>query len=266
MVGQTQLIESLRGLIDSKLLPRTLLLEGPSGCGKHTLAYELAEYMHLTYRDITESLTLETLESIQLSPIPCMYIINASNISIKEQNTILKFLEEPLKTSYICVLVESKHRLLNTVLNRCYVRTFTGYSEDELLPFWKDSAIKSHPVAKYANTPGRILQMQDTDAVACWEMAHKVLQKTAIANYANILTIPSKFYYKESKDGLLDFELFAYLFSYAAKEDYQETKINFKQFELVRKFHNDLWIPNINKQTLFEHFLIEYKRITGGGS
>lgn len=264
MIGQRELRDSLQKLIDAQILPRTILFEGPWGCGKHTLVYELAQHLDLPYKDITHNLNLETLESIQLAPLPCVYIIDASRISIKEQNTILKFLEEPLKTSYICVLCESKHRLLNTVLNRCYVRSFAGYTLDELSEFWGDSELRNHPVSQYANTPGRIIQMRDTDSLSCWEMANKILLKTKVASYANVLTIPSKFYYKEPLEGKLDFNLFSYFFNFAAMENYKIGEISFQQLESVRSFCNDLWIANINKANLFEHFLIAYKREFGG--
>ena len=63
--------------------------------------------------------------------VPKIYIIDSSTISIKEQNIILKFVEEPLKNSYIIILKNSK--LLPTILNRCQKWKFEAYSKEELL-------------------------------------------------------------------------------------------------------------------------------------
>ena len=40
MVGQDNLLESLKSLIDKNVLPRFLILVGSSGSGKKTLALE----------------------------------------------------------------------------------------------------------------------------------------------------------------------------------------------------------------------------------
>ena len=62
---------------------------------------------------------------------------------------MLKFIEEPLKNSYIIILAESTNQLLPTIYNRCQVMTFAPYSIDELRNFTQDELVLS-----VARTPG----------------------------------------------------------------------------------------------------------------
>ena len=91
MVGQEKLLQLLDRYILTATLPRTLLLEGDYGCGKHALTTYIAERLALPILDITETLSLEVLQQITLKPVPQVYLIDSTKISIREQNMILKF-------------------------------------------------------------------------------------------------------------------------------------------------------------------------------
>ena len=78
MIGQEKLLSQIDAYITSETLPRTLLFEGEWGCGKHTLAQEIGTKLKMDVQDITASLNLETIEQIMLSPIPRVYVIDAS--------------------------------------------------------------------------------------------------------------------------------------------------------------------------------------------
>ena len=85
-------------------LPRTIMLEGLSGSGKHIICNHLAEKFGLVLEDISESLTYEKIEEITLRVEPVIYIINAEKLTTRTENTILKFLEEPLKNAFVVIL------------------------------------------------------------------------------------------------------------------------------------------------------------------
>ena len=99
--------------------PRTLMLLGESGSGKHSIVNIIQNTFNLRSEDITEKISLDLLDEIYRRVEPYIYIISINSISIKEENTILKFLEEPLKNSYIILLADCKDGILPTILNRC---------------------------------------------------------------------------------------------------------------------------------------------------
>ena len=66
--------------------------------------------------DITENISAEYIDKIMLNPNPRIYVIDLSKITEKDENVLLKFIEEPLKTSFIILLAESRNGILNTIL------------------------------------------------------------------------------------------------------------------------------------------------------
>ena len=262
MFGQAKLQSQIESYITTHTLPRTLMLQGEWGCGKHTLSKLISEKLGIDYQDITDNLTLDIIEQITLSPTPRVYVIDTSKISIKEQNVILKFLEEPLKNSYIILLTENKNKLLNTVINRCVCLSFEQYTDEELEQFVYEGKYNwcITSTEKYARTPGRLIQFHQHSIFAMLDFIEKIFINISIANYSNVLTIPNKIAFKDDEK-LYDFEVFVYLLINKANDMYIEGKIPYSAYELTSTFYNDCFIPHINKQHLFEHYLIELKQL-----
>ena len=134
MVGQDKLVAKLKSY-SLTTLPHTIMLLGDSGCGKHTLVKELAEYLGLDVIDISNTISLDAILEINSRPIPTIYTIDCSLITERHQNIILKFLEEPSQYAYIFLLCTSKSMLLPTIINRCMIYEFEPYTRDVLSQF-----------------------------------------------------------------------------------------------------------------------------------
>ena len=259
MIGQQKLLNLIDKHISNSTMPRTVLLEGEWGCGKHTVAKYISDKLAMQLLDISDMLNQETIEQITLSATPRVYLINCSSISVKDQNTILKFLEEPLKNSFILLLSENKATLLNTVVNRCIVWSFEQYTNDELLSFSEDGTIP-----KFSNTPGRVIEFSKYPIDDMYAFSKKILLQISMANHSNILTIPNKIAFKTEEDGF-PFDVFTYILINAGCELYRECSIPFSVYERTNQFYNDCKIAHINKKHLFEHYLIELKQLFDGG-
>lgn len=255
MVGQVKILQLVDRYIDTNTLPRTLLLEGDYGCGKHTLASYISDKLGLPILDITETLSLELLEQISLKPVPQIYLIDSSNISVKEQNMILKFLEEPLKNSYIIILAETKTQLLNTVINRCVCLSFEKYTVEELTGFCTDAS-----VLEFADTPGRAKLFEQHPIAEMKAFAEKIFLQIGIANYSNVLTIPNRINFKDNEK-LFDFNVFIFVLIHVAMNLYIKGTISYKAYLVTDDFYNDTKIPHINKLQLFEHYLFRLKLV-----
>ena len=261
MVGQVNLQKIIFKLIETNSFPRSSILEGPFGCGKHLLVQEIGNKMNLPILDITNSIDLDTIQNIYLNPNPTIYYINTNDISIKEQNVILKLLEEPLKNVYLFLLTENKQGLLDTVINRCQIFIFEPYLKEELQEFINPE------FTEYINlldTPGQIIAIQECPVQDMVNLAIKVFTKIVQANYSNVLTIPDKLCFSKEPDGNLDFKVFTYFLIKICYQLYCNQQIPFAVYELTNNFYKDLSIANINKKHLFEHFLIELKLLMGG--
>lgn len=257
-IGQDNLISTFN---DMKILPHTLMLKGPKGCGKHTFVKYLAEQRNLEVEDITDSLSLETIERINASPFVKIYIIDTSNINVKEQNIILKFLEEPLKSAHIFLLCPNSNYLLETINNRCLTYSFDAYSPATLATFINDK-VNAELIIKLSDTPGDILSLSNIDVKDLYNFAYRVIDKMSIANIGNALTgIPGKIAFKDEQNKY-SVNLFCKALLIIAADFVRENCGNryVKYYQLTNSLWNDLQIPNINKQYLIENYIIDMKR------
>ena len=155
IVGQEKLCKRIdRCTLDT--FPRSLMLVGEEGSGKHLLCEYISKHLGLPIEDITESLSLETINDIYLKVEPYIYTIMVNRISVREENLILKFLEEPLKNSYIILIADTEIGLLPTIVNRCTVFQLQHYKKDVLLGFVNG---KSQDVLEVAHTPGMVIKL-----------------------------------------------------------------------------------------------------------
>ena len=254
-MGQDKLVS----MIKSKNLdtfPRSVMLVGPEGSGKHTLCTLIGKQLSLPVENISDKLNIDTIEEIYTRVEPFVFLIDTKKITVKEQNAILKFIEEPLKNSFIVILAENKNRLLETIINRCQIWTLERYSDDILRQFL-EGAVNSDLVLDIARTPGQVKKYSGVDLIDYINLAQKIVEKIDVASLPNTLTIVEKLSYKDEKDKL-DCSI---LFSVLLRECREAVIKNEKpyaciMYELTDSFMNDLLIGNIDKKTLFENYLI----------
>ena len=261
MVGQESIIKKFESQINNKILPRTLLFLGEQGSGKHTLANILANnLLHISVEDITEDLSLDKLDEIQLCPIQKLYILDSNKIDIKKQNSLLKFFEEPLQNSYIVLLAESRLTLLPTILNRCQIYSMNSYNSNQLKEI---TGVTDDLVLHYCRTPGKILDFMQIDINVYLNYIDRMLMLLSRASWANILRLSENMYFndKEKSDNKFSAQLIFSLLKDRATDLYKNKNIPFIEFQKVNEFVNNLRIPNINKKQLFENFIFSLKGV-----
>ena len=118
MIGQHKLISELN-VYTTETLPQAIMLLGPKGCGKHTLAANLAERLEIELLNVDPSIEPDELLEYQLWPNMRLYVLDFTDLLEKQQNKFLKFLEEYRENVRIVVLANSEVGILSTVLSRC---------------------------------------------------------------------------------------------------------------------------------------------------
>jgi hypothetical protein len=242
-------------------MPRTILLLGEYGCGKKTLIEYMCDKFNLSNEDISDKLTLEYIEEINQRVNPSMYVIDCSKLTVKNENVILKFLEEPLKNSFIVLKAESRYSIIPTVLNRCQVWEFESYPQEYIEQmislYWSDDR---DIVSEVVNTPGKVYEYKDYPVADMIVLANKIFNNIKNANFANTLTISRFIAFKNEKDKF-DFNLFLDILLIVCKEMYYNRQIADEVYWLTNDLNNNKYIFNIDKKSLFEHYLIELKTI-----
>lgn len=255
-VGQEKLINKINSLtLDS--FPSTSVLYGDFGCGKKLLVKYISDKLGLRILDITEKLTQETIEEIYEKPEVCIYLIDSNKITVKQQNMILKFLEEPLKNSFIFILCENKSKLINTVWNRCYKWEFEQYKREDLVQFIdEEHKSKMNYILSIASTPGQVKLIQTYDIENMIMLADKMFEKMSTASFPNTLTISDKVAFKDEKDKI-DIRVFIKVLNHLILDKIRRSSEDryLRIYHIVSDFYVKSKVANVDLKYLFDSFL-----------
>lgn len=267
MIGQDKLIEKLNTLtLDT--LPHSILLLGDQGSGKHTFVTLIKDKFNLPLFDITNIISQQTIDEIYTKIEPQLYLIDIDKLSVKEENIILKFVEEPLKNSFIIIIGKNKNTILPTIVNRCQIWVMESYYTETLATFLNNNTEDNKWLLQVCKTPGQVLMMQSKfeDAKNMLDMSYKIIKHISTANFANTLTISNKIAFKNESDKW-DYDLFIKVLKYALVQTVRAPGYNdvlaFTLWDRTMKLLQDSNIPHINKQQLFERYLLDCKCAIG---
>lgn len=258
LIGQEKLIARINKL-NLDTFPHSLLLVGSKGSGKHTLCNYISGHLELNIIDITDNISLDTINEITLKPEPAIYLINGSLLSEKKENTLLKFVEEPLKNSFVIILCEFEEQLLPTIRNRCQIWKMEFYTQEQLANFTQDPWL-----LEIANTPGMIKKLQDKDnLVNLVKLVNTIIDKISNANYANTLTIIDKIAFDNEPDKY-DLDTFVDFMMHNIRERIKRNEGDYNKlmniYCLTDKLYNARYIPHINMKYELFNYLTQLKK------
>lgn len=260
ITGQEKICNQIDKLtLDS--FPRSLMLVGPKGAGKHLIVEYIANKFNLQVIDITTTLDQESIEELYNRVEPYLYIIQANELSVKEENTILKFVEEPLKNSYIILLAETDIGILPTILNRCQIWYLQNYTKE----FLKTFVTTNDYVLDIATTPGQVISLCNTSFDDMLQLADKIIDKIHIASVANTLTLSDKIGFKNETDKY-DVKLFVDILLQRIVECCRkstETRYT-SAYMLTSELKKKLAVKNLDYKAQFEKYLINLRSIMKG--
>lgn len=196
MIGQERLRNQINNLtLDT--FPKSLLIIGDEGSGKHMLCNEIAEHLNLPLIELDDGVTLVTINEIYISVIPSIYLLDMDKIASSrrndiQQNKLLKLLEEPPASAFIILLSETKHNIISTILNRCQIWTVDEYSYQEKIAIYgkADEFIREHH--KCIAQPGQLINASTNDTEYLDRLTTNIIDNIYRANMANILSIKDK--------------------------------------------------------------------------
>lgn len=259
IVGQDRIIK----LIDSISLddmPRSLIIEGYKGSGKHLVCDYISKHLNIPILDITNNLDNESIENYYLRSEPYLYIIDGNKLTTKNQNSILKFLEEPLKNSFIIIIIDNKYNILDTILNRAQVWKLDTYTKDILRKFSDDESI-----LKIAKTPGDIERLRVLNIASEFEFINKIVDKISIASFPNTLTLSNHIGFNSEQDKI-DLDLFFRLMLNVIRDKILSGEDLFEMFNLTSEtFKKYQGLQNLDKKYVFDNYISKMWEISHKG-
>ena len=253
ILGQDKLLAK----IDSytiRTFPRSVILLGEAGSGKHLLSSYIAERFNLEQFDITEQLTQEFINSLSARVNTTLYLIDSSFITERHQNMLLKFIEEPPTNAFIVILAETRVSLLPTIINRCSVLEIAQYTKDILEQFI-DADVDRELALSIANTPGQLKLLKMTNLSEMKNLCLKMTEKLVVASYPNTLSISDKLNYKDEFDKY-DVSLFFNMLLHVLFTSYKE--INNPETLSLYLETNDYVTKMVDKRLNRKHLVENY--------
>src|SRR6185369_16832179 len=142
--------EKVKSILEKQLaqgrFPHAYLFGGPEGLGKKQLALKFAQKILQTEKvlshpdfqildlegEIGMESVLDFISGLSFKPFAGSHKVavvnNAQNLNTQSSNALLKTLEEPAGGTII-ILISSTTQLLATIVSRCQVFSFYGFSE-----------------------------------------------------------------------------------------------------------------------------------------
>lgn len=263
IIGQEKLCNKIMSLtLDT--FPRSILLIGLEGSGKHLVCEFISEHLNIPMVDITDKLELSTINELYQKVEPNLYLIDVNKIGVKEENLILKFLEEPLKNSYIVLIAMTENGILPTVVNRCQMWRMSPYSKEVLKSF----ATSENPlVISIAETPGQVIKLRDGNFTEMVALADKIINKIGVASAYNTLTLSDKLAFKGEPDKF-DVRLFTGMLLSRIVEfskQYDDGRL-MTAYVLTKALRDNCSVNNVDTKALFEKYLMELRIAMRGGN
>lgn len=277
MIGQKELIDRFKSMIDDGTIefPRFVILVGPKGSGKRTLANEI-------YKMISEKATINVnqyiLEDIKVDTVramivdankiidPTIYIIpDADKMSASAKNSMLKITEEPPINAWFILTLENEYNALATIRSRGQLYKLLPYPTELIMEYIKQrfsdvSTEEIEIMLDICETPGEVEFLYKTGVIALYEYVEKVIDNIAVVSGSNAFKIGNKIAFKDEEDKY-DIKLFWKAFMKVCSDRMRVLK-DIKYADAIRitsKYMQQLSITGVNKSSTFDLWVLDIR-------
>lgn len=243
------------------IVPQTLIIVGDKGSGRTTLVQYLADEMQARiYKP--EELKVDNIRAIadhasKLCSNMIYFFQNADEMTTAAENALLKLAEEPPPLCYIVLTVEHEDNVLPTIRSRGVVLRMGHYLKNELEQFTQNPDI-----LKCAVNIGQVQELEAVGFDELYAFAKKVLDNIGKVSTINSFNIGKALKFKDEDTGYPVQLFFNVLFNILVDRGLSGAEPFYKLYKainLVSRYGNQFKIKGLNKQALFDTFVLDLR-------
>lgn len=269
MIGQKDLINSIRREIENNCYPRFAIVVGEKGSEKNEVGYLVSKYLNANYvcvEDCKVDIIRDMIhEAYKVRTVTVYNIINADAMSIQARNSLLKVTEEVPNKAYFVMTLEDENNTLPTIRSRGAVYKLKPYTSEELLTYAREEYNYSDDICsiilKLSDTPGDVNILHEYNPEVFYEFVEKVVDNIAVTNGCNSFKIASSIALKDSDSDKYDLKLFWKAFCNVCLD-----KKYLYGILVTSRYMSQLRVRTINKTMLFDKWIIDIRQEWSDGS
>lgn len=268
MIGQTNILNNVDYWIQTNTMPRFIIISGGKGCGKTTIAKEIARRMKAYLVDC--DLTVDAVRGAVTNCYKCagttVYLFdNADKMSTAAKNAMLKITEEPPRQAYFIVTVYNSENMLETLRSRATNIQMAPYSREELDLFYHDYTNKMNSLIRdVCDVPGMMLEMEKIDVEELVEFCNTIVDNIQKVTGVNAFKIVQRIRIKDDGQGYdpeLFFHCLKYVLIHRIKEEYNaELRLKLaNMLKITCKYHQEFNITGVKKDATLDMWVLEMR-------
>ena len=265
MIGQQNLQKTVNALIKDHTFPKFAIFVGASGSGKNMFVFEHT-FTNLVYAKDNHVESVREIINLAYAVHDRTFVFrDVDDMSLAAKNALLKVVEECPNDNRFIMTVEDENNVLETIRSRAVIFHMDEYTYDDLLEYCK----LKYPNSTYeyalsvCENPGEIDALMNAGGSIVYDYVNKVIDNIALVSGANAFKIGEKIAFKDEEDKI-DLKLFLKTFSACCIDRFKGSS-NFdvvaysKGCQITSKYIRDLRIKGINKQMLFDSWLLDIR-------
>ena len=272
MVGQEKNIKWVNTAIENDKVPKSIVIIGPKGSGKRTMAKFIAQKLNCVYApsDIKVDAVRQVIDTSYKTSDKVLYCFeNADNMKNAAKNALLKVTEEAPTYAWFVMTLMDDSTLLPTIKSRSFVMNMQPYTVEDkgLILSSLDTGHKLTPEQRsyfieMANTPYELQKLFEygQDFLDYVEM---VADNISVVESANAFKSGNKLALKNNDEGY-DLSLFMLAFVQLCIKRITEGKSPIKYASGVpctNWAYRDSMKLGVNKQQLFDWWVFKLRSV-----
>ena len=270
IVGQKVNLEFLKTCVDNNCFPRFIIITGPKGSGKKTIATHIARKC-LNGFEIHPGSGVEAVRTAIDNSYRCAgttgdIFEDADKMSSQAKNAMLKITEEPPRQAYFIMTVESINNTLATLKSRGTEIQMESYSQSELASLIVEPTENDKLALEIATNPGQLQELRALNVKEFYAFCEKVLDNISSVTGVNAFKIGNNFKFKDDGEGYDPILFFECVKLICAKrctktDSYAEMMALISTIKKTNEYKRDFSLTGIKKDSTFDMWILEMRAI-----